>query len=56
MTTIAGASSGIGAASAVEFAKHGVNLALAGRNVDKLRHTAKLCQEAGLKNEQVFIQ
>ena len=48
-----GASSGIGAATAVEFAKHGVKLAIHGRNVENLEKTAKKCYEAGLKEAQV---
>ncbi|XP_037940875.1 uncharacterized oxidoreductase TM_0325-like [Teleopsis dalmanni] len=43
---ITGASSGIGAATAVEFAKEGASLALVGRNEDKLRETASNCKKA----------
>lgn len=40
---ITGASSGIGAATAVLFAKHGAKLALIGRNEDRLHATAEKC-------------
>ena len=49
----AGASSGIGAAIALEFAKNGCGVAITGRNKERLEKTAKQCQEAGLKPEQV---
>ena len=48
-----GASSGIGAATAVAFAKHGVKLAINGRNAENLEKTAKKCYEAGLKETEV---
>ena len=38
---ITGASSGIGAATAVLFSRLGASLALAGRNVDNLKGTAE---------------
>ena len=44
---ITGASSGIGAATAVHFAKLGAVLAITGRNVDNLQATARQCQEHG---------
>uniref|UniRef100_A0A1L8EDH6 Ketoreductase domain-containing protein n=4 Tax=Haematobia irritans TaxID=7368 RepID=A0A1L8EDH6_HAEIR len=40
---ITGASSGIGAATAQEFAKLGARVVLVGRNVDKLKETAEKC-------------
>ncbi|KAJ1125997.1 hypothetical protein NDU88_004410 [Pleurodeles waltl] len=43
---ITGASSGIGAGTAVLFAKLGAKLSLNGRDVEKLNDTARLCQEA----------
>lgn len=43
---ITGASSGIGAATAQEFAKLGGQLVLVGRNVDKLKETADKCDNA----------
>jgi len=42
---VTGASSGIGAATAVQFAKLGALLAITGRNVENLEKTAKQCQE-----------
>ena len=50
-----GASSGIGAATAVEFAKHGVKVAINGRNAENLEKTAKKCYEAGLRETEVKI-
>nr|XP_014089541.1 3-oxoacyl-[acyl-carrier-protein] reductase FabG-like [Bactrocera oleae] len=41
---ITGASSGIGAATAVKFAKFGAKLALVGRNVENLKETAAKCE------------
>ncbi|XP_013389771.1 uncharacterized protein LOC106158378 [Lingula anatina] len=52
---ITGASGGIGAAVAVQFAKQGCRLALSGRNVDKLEETATKCREIGLSSEMVFL-
>ncbi|XP_013115594.2 3-oxoacyl-[acyl-carrier-protein] reductase FabG [Stomoxys calcitrans] len=42
---ITGASSGIGAATAETFAKYGANLALVGRNVNKLNETENKCKQ-----------
>ncbi|XP_030374657.1 uncharacterized protein LOC115624195 [Scaptodrosophila lebanonensis] len=44
---ITGASSGIGAATAIKFAKYGACLALNGRNVENLKKVAAQCGEAG---------
>ena len=44
---ITGASSGIGAATAVQFAKLGAVVAITGRNVDNLKKTAEQCRERG---------
>ncbi len=44
---ITGASSGIGAALALEFAGPGVRLALTGRNEDRLNAVAEKCRAAG---------
>lgn len=43
---ITGASSGIGAATAIKFAKLGASLALNGRNADNLKEVAQKCAEA----------
>ncbi|CAF4892691.1 unnamed protein product [Pieris macdunnoughi] len=42
---ITGASSGIGAATAIEFAKNGANVAIVGRNVEKLNKAAENCSK-----------
>ncbi|XP_041354966.1 3-oxoacyl-[acyl-carrier-protein] reductase FabG-like [Gigantopelta aegis] len=44
---VTGASSGIGAGTAILFAKLGARLAITGRNVDNLRKTALECQRHG---------
>ena len=44
---ITGASSGIGAATAIEFAQKGCRLALVARNTEKLEKVKLECQEAG---------
>ena len=44
---ITGASSGIGAALALDYAAPGVFLALTGRNADRLEAVARACREAG---------
>uniref|UniRef100_UPI00398EB3F6 3-oxoacyl-[acyl-carrier-protein] reductase FabG n=1 Tax=Pristiophorus japonicus TaxID=55135 RepID=UPI00398EB3F6 len=44
---VTGASSGIGAGTALLFAKLGVKLALNGRNVENLTKVGKACEEAG---------
>ena len=51
---LSGASSGIGAATAVQFAKEGAKVKLTGRNVANLEKTAKKCREAGLGEEDVM--
>ncbi|CAB3245185.1 unnamed protein product [Arctia plantaginis] len=43
---VTGASSGIGAASAILFAKHGAKLSLVGRNEQRLKSVANKCYEA----------
>nr|XP_021193163.2 uncharacterized oxidoreductase SSP0419 [Helicoverpa armigera] len=43
---VTGASSGIGAASAILFAKHGAKLTLIGRDEQRLNNVAEKCQEA----------
>merc|ERR1712055_112470 len=47
---ITGASSGIGAATALHFAKLGASLAITGRNVENLEDTAKKCVDNGAKD------
>ncbi|XP_022119178.2 3-oxoacyl-[acyl-carrier-protein] reductase FabG-like [Pieris rapae] len=42
---ITGASSGIGAAAAIEFAKNGASVAIVGRNVEKLNKAAENCSK-----------
>ncbi|XP_077972290.1 uncharacterized protein LOC120339984 [Styela clava] len=44
---ITGASSGIGAATAVAFSKEGAKLAICGRNKARLNETAKICKDNG---------
>lgn len=44
---VTGASSGIGAATAVHFARLGAVLAITGRNEENLQDTARRCQETG---------
>lgn len=48
-----GASSGIGAATALEFAKNGAKLVLAARNVERLNEVASQCSSHGLQQEKV---
>lgn len=48
-----GASSGIGAATALEFAKNGAKLVLAARNVERLNEVASQCSSKGLQQEKV---
>jgi len=52
---ITGASSGIGAATAVHFAKLHCRLSLAGRLLENLELTRRKCIEAGLKQTEVLI-
>mgnify|MGYP001158944677 FL=1 len=44
---ITGASSGIGAATAVHFSRLGAVLAITGRNAENLAKTARECRESG---------
>ena len=50
-----GASSGIGAGVAEEFAKYGSRLALTGRNMDHLEETAKRCISVGLPKSHIYL-
>lgn len=50
---ITGAGSGIGRATAVEFAKYGYRLSILGRRKHKLEETAELCIKEGLTRDDV---
>ncbi|KAK3594712.1 hypothetical protein CHS0354_001535 [Potamilus streckersoni] len=52
---ITGASSGIGAATAVYFAELQPYLVLSGRDEGNLRNVAKLCEGAGLSSERILL-
>ncbi|XP_072178694.1 3-oxoacyl-[acyl-carrier-protein] reductase FabG-like [Diadema setosum] len=52
---ITGASSGIGAETAVQFAKDGASLALGGRNEERLEKVAKECLSKGLSEDKVLM-
>ena len=51
--SLLGASSGIGAATAVLYAKHGAKLVINGRNKEKIEKTTKLCKKQGIKKRNV---
>ena len=44
---VTGSTDGIGKAVALELASRGFNIALIARNIDKLKDTAKECQQKG---------
>ena len=48
-----GASSGIGAGTAVHFAENGAKVAITGRNEENLKKIAQKCEEASPTNEKV---
>jgi NADP-dependent 3-hydroxy acid dehydrogenase YdfG len=50
-----GASSGIGAGTAVHFASFGCHLALCGRNSENLQNVVKQCINTGLPEEKVSV-
>ncbi len=52
---ITGASSGIGAALALHYAKQGVFLALSGRNADRLKEIADQCRGKGADVETALV-
>ncbi|XP_014678448.1 PREDICTED: 3-oxoacyl-[acyl-carrier-protein] reductase FabG-like isoform X1 [Priapulus caudatus] len=52
---VTGASSGIGAATAIYFASLGAKLAITGRNTESLDDTKRKCIEEGLAENEVFI-
>lgn len=52
---ITGASSGIGAGTAIHFAKLGSRLALSGRNEDNLKAVVKQCEDVGLAREKILM-
>lgn len=58
MCTYVGASSGIGAATAIHFAKIGYRLAICGRNIVRLNEVAESCSEANanlVKDDVMFV-
>ena len=50
-----GSSSGIGAATAVDFARQGATIAITGRNAENLERTRNQCLEAGASEGQVCV-
>ncbi|XP_014662159.1 PREDICTED: 3-oxoacyl-[acyl-carrier-protein] reductase FabG-like [Priapulus caudatus] len=52
---ITGASSGIGAATAILFAKHGAKLSLTGRNLDNLNKTKKECLKVNSDHQKIHL-
>ena len=55
MVLITGASSGIGAATAVAFARAGARLELGARRLDKLNDVAQKCRQAGAPEVMVHL-
>lgn len=53
---ITGASSGIGAETAIEFAKYGAKVVLVGRNEENLKSTSAVIAEKSPGNEHVIVQ
>jgi len=52
---ITGASSGIGAATAIHFAELGAQLALTGRNLTKLQETSATCKQKGCQDNEPLL-
>lgn len=52
---ITGASSGIGASTAVQFAKYGAKIALTGRNTTNLQKVAEECTQSGQSAENILL-
>ena len=52
-TVLAGASSGIGAGSALNFVKQGAKVVLNARNLEKLNNVAKSCATTGALQDKV---
>jgi len=55
VVVITGASSGIGKATAIAFAREGASLALCARRLQELDATAAACREAGAKVEAMVV-
>ena len=49
MQSVAGASSGIGASTAIHFAKSGASVVITGRNAERLNGIKEECVKAGAK-------
>lgn len=56
VVVITGASSGIGEAIALLFAKEGANLVIIGRNDSKLKVVAAQCAELGIEDHSRYKQ
>ncbi|XP_066925091.1 3-oxoacyl-[acyl-carrier-protein] reductase FabG-like [Clytia hemisphaerica] len=52
---VTGASSGIGAGTAVHFAKNGAKVVITGRNEDNLKKIAQKCEEASPTSEKALV-
>ena len=50
-----GASSGIGRAIALVFARNGASLALMSRGLKGLEETLQICEKEGAKSQNVFV-
>ncbi len=54
VAVITGASSGIGMATALQFAENGYNIVLAARRMDELKEVARRCEEMGIETLAVM--